>query len=87
MEIEKILKSICNDLINKVKYDTELKKIYNLTNEPINWNNVNCECVEKRYCIYLQEVSPDADNLKKYLLSQLQKYGFDISQIEIITEY
>jgi len=86
---------IVNDVIKELytpegKVNRALIKKYKLENESINWGNLHCHDVDylmykQKYIVWIEEASPDAQSLQKYISSKFyEKTG---EEIEVITTW
>jgi hypothetical protein len=53
--------------------------------EPINWGNLKCIAVERKYVVYICEAAPNVEEFKNYIKKELEKNG--CKDVEIITEW
>jgi len=79
-EIDDIIKSFYNKNGNVKK---EILESYLLSGEAINWGNLKCIDVKRKYVAYISEASSNC-SLKEYLKQEMKKKGYDI---EVITEW
>jgi glutathione peroxidase-family protein len=84
--MEKILEEEVNQIINsfKDKYG-KLKQEFEekFGDEAINWNDVKCSCVKKRYVIEIKEADTNAEEFREYIKRELTIKGF--LDVEVIT--
>jgi hypothetical protein len=79
-EINKIIKSFYT---KKGKVKREFGKKFKF--DPINWGDLKCYDVKKKYVVYIDEADPDyCDKFKEYLRQEMKKKGYDV---EIVTEW
>jgi hypothetical protein len=78
-ETNKIIQSFYNKR-GKVKKQV----LEDFKGDAINWGNLECIGVEKKYVVYVGEATPYCVSLKSYIKQELEKKGYDI---EVVTEW
>ena len=84
---EKIIQDEINQIIKSFytkrgKVKTKVMEMFNY--EPVNYGNLKCVGVMKKYVAYVEEASSNCNNLKEYLKQEMKKKGYDV---EVITEW
>jgi hypothetical protein len=82
-DIEKEVEIILKDLYEKLKNEDgniKKEKIIEVMGgyDAINWGDLHCVSAQMLMCVDIEEVSPDAHNLKNYVRNELKKKHPDI---------